>query len=83
MQAAKELNVSIGVCKPLRFGSGMYMTVGISDRDYLITDSEGILNFKSTVSTLRDAELILNNAISYEEMQRNRDLINVFGDLSG
>lgn len=63
MQVAREMSVSLNVCKPTRFGSGTYMTVCIADKDYRITNIDGVLDLNETLKVLKDAELILTRAI--------------------
>ncbi len=63
-KAAKEHQPNLKINKPDRFGSGKDMTVAVLKTEYLVPDSNGILNLSETVKILRECEYILKTAIS-------------------
>ncbi|MFZ4855681.1 MAG: PD-(D/E)XK nuclease family protein [Desulfuromonadaceae bacterium] len=63
-KAAKEHQPSLQINKPDRFGSGKDMTVAVLKSEYLVPDSNGLLNLSETIKVLKECEAILEAAIS-------------------
>lgn len=55
---------SFPVKRPKRLGNGHTMTIAIFDGDYRAMGADGKLDFEATLSTLRNAEAVLNYADS-------------------
>lgn len=54
----------LNLCKPDRFGKGEFMTAAVlNDGDYRRTNADGTLDIAKTVSVLKEAERLLDNAV--------------------
>jgi hypothetical protein len=63
-KASKEHQPSLDINKPSRFGSGRDMTVAVLKTEYLMPDSNGVLNLPETIKVLKECEAILDAAIN-------------------
>ena len=60
---AKEKRISI--CKPLRYGTGTYMTIGIvNENSWLSVDSDGIIDLEETKEKLENMMLFIDELAS-------------------
>lgn len=63
-KASKELQTSLDIEKPARFGSGKHMTVAVLKNNYFRVCEKGILDLSETIKVLKECETILDAAIS-------------------
>jgi hypothetical protein len=62
---ATAREMGIDVQRPARMRSGSYMTVGrIELKHWMARHSDGLLNLPGTIATLRDAALVLDQAVT-------------------
>ena len=63
-KASKEHRPILQINKPAHFGSGIDMTVAVLETEYLVPDSNGVLNLSETIERLKECEAILEAAIT-------------------